>query len=148
MQIAFRILELSSRLVLALGFGCLLLAVYLSWLSLSFERGAAHTDGEVVSYREINDGKTTRYAPRLRYQTATGEIVTIDGQFATPSRRFTVGEKVPLTYKIAKPDEARIALFFDNWLGPSIALVIGLVGLAAGFLVRRSTRREIAKSRP
>lgn len=148
MQIATRILELSSRLVLALGFGCLLLAVYLSWLTLSFERDAAHTDGEVVSYREINDGKQTRYAPRVRYRTASGEIVTIDGQFATTSKRFTVGDKVPLTYKIAKPDEARIALFVDNWLGPLIALVIGLAGVAGGFLVRRSTRRELAKIRP
>jgi hypothetical protein len=148
MQLATRILELSSRLVLALGFGCLLLAVYLSWLTLIFERDAAHTDGEVVSYREINDGKSTRYAPRVRYKTATGEIVTIDGQFATASPRFTVGEKVPLTYKIAKPDEARIALFVDNWLGPVIAVFIGLAGVAGGFLVRRWARVEIAKSRP
>ena len=41
--------------------------------------------------------------------------------------------------------QARVALFVDNWLGPSIAAVIGLVGLAGGLLVRRSVRRELAK---
>ncbi len=45
----------------------------------------------------------------------------------------------------AKPTEARIALFTDNWLGASIAAVIGVVGLAGGLLVRRSVRRELGK---
>ena len=47
-----------------------------------------------------------------------------------------------MVYKVAKPTEARIALFTDNWLGASIAAVIGLVGLAGGLLVRRAVRRE------
>ena len=148
MQLAFRILDLAARLLLALGVGCLLLAVYLSWLTLSFSRDGARATGEVVSYREIPDGTATRYAPRVRYKTASGEIVTIDGRFATASKRFSIGDTVPLTYKVAKPTEARIALFTDNWLGPCIATVIGLLGLAGGFLVRKQTRREIAKSRP
>ena len=148
MQLAFRILDLAARLLMALGVGCLLLAGYLAWLTLSFSQGSARTDGEVVSYREIPDGKSTRYSPRVRYRTVNGEIVTIDGQFATTSKRFTIGEQVPLNYKIAKPTEARIALFTDNWLGPCVATVIGLLGLAGGFLVRKQTRREIAKTRP
>jgi hypothetical protein len=147
-QLAFRILELAARLLMALGVGCLLLAGYLSWLTLSFSQGAARTTGEVVSYREIPDGKSVRYSPRVRYRTANGEIVTIDGQFATTSRRFKIGEQLPLNYKVAKPTEARIALFTDNWLGPCVATVIGLLGLAGGFLVRKQTRREIAKTRP
>ena len=133
---------------MALGVGCLLLAAYLSWLTLSFSKDAARTTGTVVSYREIPDGNTTRYAPRVRYKTADGQIITIDGQFASTSKRFTVGDSVPLAYKVAKPTEARIALFTDNWLGPSIAVVIGLLGFAGGLLVRKQTRREIAKTRP
>lgn len=149
-QLAFRILDLAARLLLALGVGCLLLAAYLSWLTLSFSQGAARATGEVVSYREISDGTSTRirYAPRVRYKTVNGEIITIDGQFASTSKRFSIGEPVPLTYKVAKPTEARIALFTDNWLGPCIATVIGLLGLAGGFLVRRQTRRELARTRP
>jgi hypothetical protein len=148
MQLAFRILELAARLLLALGVGCLLLAAYLGWNTLSFARGAGSTIGEVVSYREIPDGAVTRYAPRVRYKTANGEIITIDGQFAATHRRFAVGDKVPLNYKMEKPTEARIALFTDNWLGPSIATVIGVLGIAGGLLVRKQTRREMAKARP
>ena len=148
MQLAFRILHLAARLLLALGIGCLLLAAYLSWSTLSFQRDAARTSGEVVSYREIKDGKETRYAPRVHYKTATGEIITIDGQFAATTKRFAIGDPVPLLYKVAKPTEARIALFTDNWLGPCIATLIGLLGFAGGLLVRKQTRREMAKAPP
>ena len=89
---------------------------------------------------------TTRYRPRVRFETATGEIVTVDGQLATTSKRFAIGAQVPMVYKWRDPMQARVALFVDNWLGPGIAAVVGLVGLAGGFLVRRSVRRELAKT--
>jgi hypothetical protein len=144
---AFRILDLAARLLLALGVGCLLLAGYLSWRTLSFSAGTGRATGEVVSYREIADGKDTRYRPRIRFKTVTGEIVTVEGQFFTGTRRFAIGEKIPMLYRPEKPNEARVALFVDNWIGPCIATLVGLAGLAGGFLVRRSLRRELAKSR-
>ena len=147
MQLAFGMLHLAAKLLLALGVGCLLLAAYLSWNTLEFARDTAAATGEVVSYRDIVDGKETRYSPRVRYKTAGGEIVTIDGQFATTSKRFTIGQQVPLRYKVATPTDARIALFTDNWLGPSVAAVIGLLGFAGGMLVRKQTRREMPKLR-
>ena len=141
----FRILDLAARLLLALGVGCLLLAAFLAWRTLSFASDTRTATGEVVSYHEARDGDTTRYRPRVRFKTATGEIVTINGQLASTSKRFEIGAQVPMVYKVGDPIQARVALFFDNWLGPSIATVIGLVGLAGGFLVRRSVRRELAK---
>jgi hypothetical protein len=144
---AFRILDLAARLLLALGVGCLLLAGYLSWHTLTFSGGTEHATGEVVSYRAIADGKDTRYRPRIRFKTATGEIVTVEGQFATGAQRFAIGAQIPMLYKVDHPNEARVALFLDNWLGPSIATLVGLTGIAGGLLVRRSVRRELAKSR-
>ncbi len=144
---AFRILDLAARLLLALGVGCLLLAGYLSWRTLSFSAGTGRATGEVVSYREIADGKDTRYRPRIRFKTVTGEIVTVEGQFFTGTRRFAIGEKIPMLYRPEKPNEARVALFVDNWIGACIATLVGHAGLAGGFLVRRSLRRELAKSR-
>ena len=143
---AFRILDLAARLLLALGVGCLLLAGYLSSRTLAFSSDTARATGEVVSYRQIADGDDTRYRPRIRFRTATGEIVTVEGQFFTGTQRFTTGAQVPMIYKVRKPNEARVALFVDNWLGPCIAALVGLVGLAGGFLVRRAVRRELAKS--
>lgn len=145
MRLAFRILELAARLLMALGVGCLLLGAYLGWLTLSFARDAVRTTGEVVSYHEIRDGDEVRYRPRVRYRTATGDIVTTSGQLAAGSKRFELGTQVPVVYRPARPTEARIALFTDNWLGASLAAIIGAVGLAGGLLVRRSLRRELGR---
>jgi hypothetical protein len=145
LRLAFSILDLAARLLLALGVGCLLLGIYLSWQTLSFARDAERTDGEVVSYQQIRDGDETRFRPRIRFRTATGDIVTISGQMAATSQRFAVGTRVPVMYKAAKPTEARLALFTDRWLGACVAVVIGLAGMAGGFLVRRAVRRELQK---
>src|SRR5215510_8541125 len=145
MRTAFGILDLAARLLLALGVGCLLLAAYLSWQTLSFARDAAGATGEVVGYFESHDQGETHYRPRVRFRTATGEIVTMTGQLAAGSKRFAEGTEVPVTYKVSKPTEARIATFTDNWLGACAAVVVGLVGMAGGFLVRRSVRREFGK---
>jgi len=142
-RLAFSILDLAARLLLALGAGCLLLGIWLAWQSVDFARDAARATGEVVSFFETRDGEETRYRPRVRFRTATGEIVTVSGQLAATSRRFEVGTQVPVLYKVAKPTEAQVALFTDRWLGACIAAVIGLVGFCGGFLVRRSVRREI-----
>ena len=146
MQLAFRILELAARLLMALGVGCLLLGAYLAWMTLSFARDGVRTTGEVVSYHEIRDGDETRFRPRVRFRTVSGSIVTTSGQLAAGSKRFEVGAQVPVIYRAAKPTDARIALFTDNWLGACVAAAIGVAGLAGGLLVRRSTRRELART--
>jgi hypothetical protein len=145
---ALRILELAARLLLALGVGCILLGGYLSTRTLVFAGDAKRATGEVVSYREVKDGDKSLQRPRVRFETETGEIVTTDGQFFTAAKRFSIGQQVPVVYKTTKPMEARIDLFLDNWIGPTIAAVVGFAGVAGGLLVRRSVRREMAKSRP
>ena len=148
MRLAFGILDLAARLLLALGAGCLLLGAYLSWQTLSFAQDAARASGEVVGYQESKDGDDIRYRPRVRFKTDNGAIITITGQLATGPKRFAEGTRVPMVYKLSKPTEARIATFTDNWLGAGIAALIGLAGMAGGFLVRRGVRREVAKPGP
>ena len=148
MRLAFGILDLSSRLLFALGVGCLLLGGYLAWQTLSFARDAQRATGEVVGYHENKDGEQTHYRPRVRFRTVNGDIITVSGQLAAGSKRFPEGTQVPVIYKVSNPTEARIALFTDNWLGASIAAIVGLVGIAGGYLVRRGVRREVAKLRP
>jgi hypothetical protein len=142
---ALRLLDLSARLLLALGLGCLVLAAYLSWRTLSFESDAQRVTGEVVSYREVRDGDETRHRPRVRFTTATGEIVQFDSQIDTATERFRIGERLPVVYKARDPKDARVALFVDNWLGACVAALIGLVGMAGGILVRRAVQREISR---
>jgi hypothetical protein len=71
----------------------------------------------------------------------------MDGQFFTATRRFDIGAKIPVIYRARDPMKARVALFVDNWIGPTVAAVVGLAGIAGGLLVRRSVRREHAKTR-
>ena len=145
MRLAFGILDLAARVLFALGIGCLLLGAWLSWQTLSFARDAAPATGEVVSYREIHDGDQVRQSPRVRFKTAKGEIITIDGQLATNSPRFAIGAQVPMLYKVSQPTTARIATFTDNWLGVCVAAVVGAVGMIGGVLVRRQVKRELKK---
>ena len=145
-MLAYRLLSIAARLLLALGVSCGLLGIYLVHQAQTFLADSARTTGEVVSYREVRDGDTVRYRPRFRFKTDNGSIVAFEGQLATTRERFAIGAQVPIVYPIATPQKARVALFVDNWLGPCIAAVVGLVGLAGGWLVRRSVRRELAKS--
>jgi len=140
-QFAFRILGFAARALLLLGALCFLLGGFLLWRGLAFQGAAVETTGTVVSYHETRDGQQLRYRPRVRFTTATGEIVTIEGQLAATTQRFAIGATVPVVYPRAAPAAGRIALFTDNWLGASVAGVVGVVSLLAGLLIRRATRR-------
>ena len=137
MQLAVRILGLAARLLTALGLVCLLLGGYLAWQTTTFASGAMTTTGTVVSYHEITENGSTRYKPRVRYRTHRDEINTVVGQMAYTSQRIPVGSEVPVMYKEADTMKMRVATFFDNWLGASVAAGVGLVCVAGGILMRR-----------
>ncbi len=141
MQLALRIVAISARLLMALGLVCLVLGGYLSWQTLSFERGAGKATGKVVRYQEFEKDGEKRFRPRVRFKTAEGDIVTFHGQMTYTAPRYTVGTEVPVLYRHGQPIEARIARFVDNWLGSTIAMVVGALCLVAGWFVGRSTRR-------
>ena len=147
MKLAFPIMGIAARLLLALGAVCLLLGVYLASQTLDFTEGAEHASAEVVRYREVPDGGSTRYRPMVRFTTPAGDIITIEGQLTTTSKRFAIGDKVPVTYPPGQPIKARIATFTDNWLGATVAVVIGGLSLIAGVFVRRAVRIEAARGR-
>ena len=141
MQLAVRIVGLSARLLLALGLVCLLLGGYLAWQSIDFASKAVATTGTVVSYFEHEVDGSKRFRPRVRYTTENGDINTVAGQMDYASQRIPVGSEVPVQYLLADPMKIRIATFFDNWLGASIAAGIGLVSMIGGIFVRRSLKR-------
>lgn len=141
---AFWILGFAARALLVLGAACLLLGGYLAWRTLSFVSDGVRATSTVVSYHETRDKETTRYRPRVRFTTATGEIVTIDGQLSTTVQRFPIGTTVPVIYRRAAPTAGRIGLFADNWLGATVSGVVALVAFIAGIFVSRAAKREAA----
>jgi hypothetical protein len=141
MQLAVRIVGLAARLLIALGLVCLLLGGYLAWQSVSFASTAVATTGTVVSYFAHEVDGELRHRPRVRFTTADGDINTVAGQMDYTSQRIPVGAEVPVQYQPAEPMKIRIATFFDNWLGATIAAAVGLVAMVGGLLVRRSLKR-------
>lgn len=144
---AYRIMSLAARLLLALGVSCGLLGVYLTYQAQTFLQDSARATGEVVSYREVRDGDTTRYRPRFRFTTANGSIVSVEGQLATTAERFAIGEKIPIVYPLANPQQARVALFVDNWLGPTVSLGVGAIAFLGGMFIRRAAKRDLESAK-
>jgi hypothetical protein len=140
LDLALRIVGLAARVLMALGLGCLLLGGYLAWRTLAFSSSAEAVTGKVVSYHEFQDDGKARYRPRVRFQTRDGSIHTITGQMAYTSRRYAEGAELPVLFQDGEPGKARIATFFDNWLGATIAVMVGLLSIAGGILVRRGSR--------
>jgi hypothetical protein len=145
MQLAFRIMGIAARLLLALGAVCLLLGGYLATQTLNFTRDALQTTGTVVRYHETLEGGRTSYRPMFRFTTASGDIITTTEQLPSSSKRFAIGAQVPVQYPFGLPLQARIATFTDFWLGATLAGVVGLLSFIAGIFIRRAVRREIAR---
>jgi hypothetical protein len=120
-----------------------LLGIYLVYQAQTFLEDSVRATAEVVSYREVRDGDTVRYRPRFRFETANGSIVAVEGQLATTTERFAIGEKIPIVYPVSNPQKARVALFVDNWLGASVSLGVGVLALIAGIFIRRAAKRDL-----
>ncbi len=143
-MLAYRLMALSARLLLALGVSCGLLGIYLVHQAQTFLEDSVRTTGEVVSYREVRDGDTVRYRPKFRFKTDNGSIVAVEGQLATTTERFAIGAQIPIVYPVSNPQKARVALFVDNWLGPSVSLGVGVLAFLGGMFIRRAAKRDLA----
>jgi hypothetical protein len=137
LDLAFRIVGLAARALVALGLVCLLLGGYLAWRTLAFNSSAVSVTGRVVSYHEYRDDGETRFRPRVRFETADGSIHIVTGQMAHTHRRYAEGTELPVLFHEDAPGKARIATFRDNWLGATAAVAVGVLSLAGGMLVRR-----------
>jgi hypothetical protein len=144
-QLAFRIMAIAARLLLALGAVCLLLGAWLATQTMNFTQNAQRTTGTVVRYTESQEGGRTSYRPVIRFTTTNGDIISTTEPLPSSSKRFAVGAQVPVQYPFGQPVKARIATFTDFWLGATAAGVVGLVALIAGVFIRRAGRREIAR---
>jgi hypothetical protein len=145
-QLAFRIMGLAGRMLFILGAFCLLLGAWLTSRSVDFNEDSVRTTGRVVSHREIRDGDSLWYRPQVRFKTLRGDIVTIAGQLATPSKRFEIGAEVPVMYPSAEPMKGRLVTFTDTWLSAIVAGGVGVITLVAGIFIRRAVRREAARA--
>ena len=92
-----------------------------------FVSGAEQTDGIVI---EMNE-KPTKYYPRVRFQTRTGETIEFSSGNGSNPPLYEVNDPVTVLYHPANPRVAVIDSFIEIWLGPFIYAGLGLLLLIA-----------------
>jgi Protein of unknown function (DUF3592) len=124
--------------VALLGIGMIVGCWFTTQSTLRFLREGTKATGTVVDFstEESRDNKgkrKTMYAPVVEFQTADGQSIQFTSASSSSSPSYDRGDKVPVRYLSATPEQARIDSFMSNW-GPSLMLgVIGLLATLAGY---------------
>jgi hypothetical protein len=119
------------------------LGLWLASSSLLFAGDVARATGVVVGYRESATADGGRaFTPLVEFVTDTGVRIRFDGQVTAPVPRFAERAAVPVRYLRDQPSRARIDLFVDNLLAPSVALGLAALSALAAVVLVRSARRD------
>ncbi|MFG1874372.1 DUF3592 domain-containing protein [Sphaerisporangium sp. NPDC049003] len=126
-------MSVTAWLVLAFGLAALVFGGVGAGLLLSqrdFRRIAHRVPGQVVRLRPSHSSEGTVYYPTIRFTTADGRPVEVEGNVGSSPPIAPVGAEVPVLYDPARPDRMRV----DTMLGGNL---IGMVfaGTGAVFLV-------------
>ncbi len=84
------------------------------------------------------------YTPRVRFRTASGELVTVLAGPGSDEIEFAAGDTVPVLYRADDPQGAVIATAWRAYFG---AIVLGVMGTALfdlGWVLRGIVRRRVA----
>lgn len=115
----------------------LALAVLFYWHDSAFIEHSILTRGVVVSLHRnrghLNTGMNE--FPVFTFRDGAGRRHTVDSDFGSYPPAYSVGEKVPVRYNAAHPDDALIASPFILWLGTLIAGAIAVAFLSCGIIL-------------
>ena len=141
MRLARGVIGVAGWALVALAVVSALLGLWLARGTHAFAADAQHVEGRVVGWRESPQGAgRTMFTPRIEFVARDGTRHEFTGQLSAGTRRFADGAAVPVIYRRADPAGARVDLFVDNWLGPSLALGLAVATALAGAVLVRSTR--------
>ena len=125
--------------------------------SRRFLANASAADGVVVKVDKVVDyhwtgsgersryEKVTLYYPVVRFVTASEQAVEYSDESGSNPPAYGVGDSVRVLYDPANPQKARLDTVSNRWLGPTVAIIIGVVILSVGVAVllwSRESRRE------
>ena len=80
-------------------------------------------------------GTSSSTAPIIRYQDAAGHTFRFTASAAASRPTlYSVGESVAVYYDPARPYDAQLHGFLAQWMGPAMALGMGLVFVLLGWL--------------
>lgn len=141
---------IAGVLVTLLGIGLALGALATGRSTLEFKAASSLTEGTVVDFATHQSDGKTMYSPIVEY-TVEGRALQLSSSSSSSSPGYDRGERVPVRYSNTTPENARIDSFMENWFGPLILGVLGLlatligVGLTLAGIRRRRVRNWLAQ---
>ncbi len=133
-------LRLIKTVFLGVGIIMLIISGFVFVNEVKFLAHVSKNQGKVIDLVAVGSNSTSghrgggiTYAPKIQYQTKSGNTVFFVSSTSSSTPHYFVGEKVNILYDPANPAKAQIDSFFDKWFGPIIALFFGLVFFSVGF---------------
>jgi Protein of unknown function (DUF3592) len=137
-ELAMRTARKSSLIV---GPCCLVIALGYAIYICSFLRSSSACTGTVVSLTaRPGEDNLTAYAPIFTFVATNGQQYTITADVASTTPEFKVGQSVPVLYKSANPDKAKIDSFWQLWLFPVVFGFLGSFFTGVGYALLRYER--------
>ncbi len=93
--------------------------------------------GEVIALRNERDGTNLQrmYYPRIRFRSASGEVVTFESGVALSGTGWQIGEAVPVRYRLDQPHVAECDSVWTLWGHIVLFVFLALVFLCVGLLL-------------
>jgi hypothetical protein len=126
-------------------FGLVFLGVgyFLLMDTLKFLPGTLSAQGIITrcSYDRDSDGRSSGCRPTIRFQTQSGQSVSIVSSVS--SAFFHVRDTVAVRYHPDTPEDGRPDTFWSTWLFPFIFVIVGLITFfASPFVLFRGIIRR------
>jgi len=116
------------------------LCAIVAWAGIRNENRATATVTENISTMSAHDG--VHYSPRLRFRSATGELVQVLAKEEANEAEFPAGTAVPVLYPANRPEQAVIATTWRIYWVAILLGVFGVVLLDGGLVLRIVLRRR------
>ena len=106
--------------------------LYLCYQSFWFVLGAERAQGEVI---EIKNDKLPSLV--VEYQPRDGVVYKIESDGAESYQSFKIGDRLTVFYEADDPENARLDLFWEIWIGPIVmSAITGIVILLVVMIAR------------
>jgi len=97
----------------------------------AFVRQSATASGTIVALTENREGEEISYFPKVKFQSASGRVITFESGMGSRSDAERIGQTVAVRYRTDQPAFAEIDSFMSLW---GKTLTFGVLGAAFLFV--------------
>jgi hypothetical protein len=142
--------KLRTVAIVLLSAGCICLGVALiSYLHVRhFVARAVRTQGTVIELAEGHDDQGAAWYPVFTYSDASGRKHTVHSNTGSSSPDLSPGDRVPVLYDPASPQDGTIEGLFYLWGIPLITGPLGAFHVLLGIVLFAWGRRAASRPHP